>query len=144
MAQVAASSPCSTVANKAAMPMTSTNLGMKRPWSIALLRTRTMLSLMSPRPITWMTTFRTINGRLQAQLAFHAPTSTAFILPVSAVCLDLIVAHPELSERDAAQEEPPCLRLSAGNECEKEQPAWRQSCRSIIRRDPKLSPLAHA
>ena len=38
---------------------------------------------------------------------------------VSAVCLDLVVAHPELSERDAAQEEQSCLRLSAENECEK-------------------------
>jgi hypothetical protein len=65
-------------------------------------------------------------------------------LQVSAVCLDSIVAHPELSERDAAQEEPPCLRLSAENECEKEQPTWQRSCRSIVRRDPRLSPLARA
>jgi hypothetical protein len=64
-------------------------------------------------------------------------------LPVNAVCLHLIVAHPELSARDAA-EEAPCLRLSVENECEKEQPTWRRSCRSTIRRDPKLSPLARA
>jgi hypothetical protein len=121
-------------------------------------------------PSLWMTTFNTINGRLQAQLALHAPASNPFIctprrqpispatrrvclqseaffaghatsnLRVTAVCLGLIVARPELSARDAAQEELPCLRLSAGNVFEKERPASRRSCRSTIRRGPKLFP----
>src|SRR5277367_6685113 len=55
------------------------------------------------------------------------------LISVSAVCLDLIVAHPELSERDAAQEEQSCLRLSAENECEKEQPTWSTNCHSTAR-----------
>jgi hypothetical protein len=42
-------------------------------------------------------------------------------LAISAVCLGLTVAGPELSERWAAAEELPCLRLSAENGCEKEQ-----------------------
>ena len=65
-------------------------------------------------------------------------------LPVSAVCLALIAAHLELSERDAVEEELSCLQLSAGTECGRELLAWRRSCRSTIRRGPKLFPLERA
>ena len=46
---------------------------------MAPLRTRTTPSLISSSPITRITTLNPINGRLQTQLAFHGPTSTAFI-----------------------------------------------------------------
>src|SRR5271166_1846902 len=82
MAQMAASIPWSAVASKAVMPMSTANAGMKRWRSIAALRRGTTLLLRSARPITWMTTFSTINGRLQAQSAFHAPISTAFICDI--------------------------------------------------------------
>src|SRR6516165_7900366 len=65
-------------------------------------------------------------------------------LPVSAVCLPLIAAHPELSERDAVEEELPGLRLSAETECGTKPLAWRRSCRSTIRHGPKLFPLERA
>src|SRR5271165_328031 len=79
---MAASIPCSVVANKVVTPTSTANVGMKRWRSIAPLRTGTTLLLMSARPNTWMTTFSTINGRLQAQSAFHALISTAFICDI--------------------------------------------------------------
>ena len=58
-------------------------------------------------------------------------------LLLSAVCLDLVVARPELPGEAAAVEEPSFLRLSAENASEKEQPAWQRNCHSTIHRDPK-------
>src|SRR5271165_5707886 len=51
-------------------------------------------------------------------------------MPLSAVCLDLIVAHPVPSEREPALREPPCLRMSAGNANDKE----RQTRQPVIKR----------
>ena len=79
---MAASIPCSVVANKVVMPTSIANVGMKRWRSIAPIRTGMTLLPMSARPITWMTTFSTINGRLQTQSAFHALISTAFICDI--------------------------------------------------------------
>src|SRR5271166_5274021 len=79
---MAASIPCSVVANKVVTPTSTANVGMKRWRSIAPIRTGTTLLLMSARPNTWMTTFSTINGRLQAQSAVHALISTAFICDI--------------------------------------------------------------
>jgi len=65
-------------------------------------------------------------------------------LPLSAVCLALIAAYLELSEQDAVEEELSCRQPSAGTECGTERLAWRRSCRSTIRRGPKLFPLERA
>ena len=49
----------------------------RRPFS--LLRRCSIFSVKSPRQKTWITTFIAINGRLQAQSAFHAAASCVFI-----------------------------------------------------------------
>src|SRR5262245_27015112 len=66
-----------------------------------------------------------------------------FPVPI-VVCLASNVQRLECSERDVAVEEPTCPQPPEGNGFEKEQLASRPSCRSIILRDPKLSPLVRS
>src|SRR5260370_33627395 len=66
------------------------------------------------------------------------------MLPVSLLTLGSAFAHPVLSERGAMVVEAARRSLSMETVCERERLTLRRSCRSIVRRDPRLCPSAHA